>query len=85
MYNELGLRSLSKVHCKMSKMGKTHGVEQGNHALGMREPGLALTDVARNIGVSHNTISRPRTRFNATVSFKDCPRKLLSMKKAILR
>jgi len=39
----------------------------------MLEAGMAVTLVARNIGVSHCTISRLRTKFNATGSLKDCP------------
>jgi len=49
-------------------------LEQRNRALGMLEAGMAVTHVARNIGVSHCTISRLRTKFNATGSFKDRPR-----------
>jgi len=42
-------------------------LEKRNQALDMREAEMALTNVARNIGVSHNTISRLWTRFNAAV------------------
>jgi len=35
---------------------------------------MAVTRVARNIGVSHCTISRLRTRFNTKGSLKDRPR-----------
>ena len=34
---------------------------------------MAVTHVARNIDVSHRTISRLRTKFNATESLKDRP------------
>jgi len=47
---------------------------QCNRALGMLEAGMAMTHVARNIGVSHCTISRLRTKFNATGLLKDRPR-----------
>jgi len=40
----------------------------------MIEAVMAVTDVARNIGVSHETISRLRTKFNAIGSLKDRPR-----------
>jgi len=36
-------------------------LEQRNRALGMLEAGMAVTHVARNIDVSHCTISRLRT------------------------
>ena len=49
-------------------------LEQRNRGLGMLEAGMAVTHVARNIGVSHRTISRLRTKFNATGSLKDRPR-----------
>jgi len=39
----------------------------------MLEAGMAVTHVARIIGVSHCTISRLRTKFNATGSLKDRP------------
>ena len=39
----------------------------------MLEAGMAVTHVARNIGVSHCTISRLLTKFNATGSLKDRP------------
>jgi len=48
-------------------------LEQHIRALGMLEAGMAMTHVARNIGVSHSTISRLRTKFNATGSLKDRP------------
>ena len=49
-------------------------IKQRNRALGMFEAGMAVTHVARNIGVSHCTIARLRTKFNATGSLKDRPR-----------
>ena len=49
-------------------------LEQRNRALSMLEAGMAVTHVARNIGVSHCTISRLRTKFNATGLLKDRPR-----------
>jgi len=39
----------------------------------MLEAGMAVAHVARNIGVSHCTISHLRTKFNATESLKDRP------------
>jgi len=65
-------------------------LKQRNRALSMLEAGMAVTHVARNIGVSLCTITRLRTKFNATGSLKDRPRtgrprKLLQMKTAILR
>ena len=39
---------------------------QRNRALGMLEAGMAVAHVARNIDVSHCTISRLRTKFNTT-------------------
>jgi len=72
-------------------MGKNRSMtfEQRYRALGMLEAVKAVTNVARNIGVSHCTISRLRTRFNATGSLKTASAlvglgKLLSMKTAIL-
>jgi len=41
-------------------------LEQRNRALGMLEVVMAVTHEARNIGVSHCTISRLLTKFNAT-------------------
>jgi len=69
---------------------RSMALEQRNRALGMHEAGMAVTHVARNIGVSHSTISRLRTKFNATGLLKDRPRtgrlgKQLPMKIAILR
>jgi len=57
-------------------MGKNRSVKLGqrNRALGKLEAGMAVTHVARNIGVSHCTISRLRTKFNATGLLKDRPR-----------
>jgi len=57
-------------------MGKNRSMtlEQRNRALSMLEAGKAVTHVARNIGVSHCTISRLRTKFNASGSLKDRPR-----------
>ena len=46
-------------------------LRQRNRALGMLNTGKA--HVAPNIGVSHSTISRLRTKFNATGSLKDRP------------
>jgi len=37
----------------------------------MLEAGMAVTHVVRNIDVSHCTISRLRTKFNATGSLKN--------------
>ena len=56
-------------------MGKNRSMtlEQRNRALGMLEAGMAATHVARNIDVSHCTISRLRTKFNATGSLKNRP------------
>jgi len=56
----------------------------------MLEAVMAVTNVARNIGVSHSTISRLRTKFNATGSLKTARAlvglgKLLPMKTAIFR
>ena len=48
-------------------------LEQRNRALGMLEAGMDVTHVARNIGVSHCTISRLWTKFNAAGSLKDRP------------
>jgi len=48
-------------------------LEQRNWALGMLEAGMAMTHVAHSIDVSHCTISRLRTKFNATGSLKDRP------------
>jgi len=48
-------------------------LEQRNRALGMLEAGMAVPHVARNIGVSHCTISRLETKFNARGSLKDRP------------
>jgi len=39
----------------------------------MLEAVMAMTHVARNIGVSHCTISRLQTKFNQTGSLKDRP------------
>jgi len=39
----------------------------------MLEAGMAVTHGARNIGVSHSTISRLRAKFNTTGSLKDRP------------
>ena len=63
---------------------------QRNPALGMLEAGMAVPHVARNIGVSHCTISCLRTKFNATGLLKDSRAlvglgKLVPMKTAILR
>ena len=73
-------------------MGKNRSMtlEQRYQALGMLEAVMAVTNVARNIGVSHSTISRLRTKFNATGSLKTALAlvglgKLLPMKTAILR
>jgi len=49
-------------------------LKQRNRALGMLEARMAVTHVARNIGVSYCTISRLWTKFNATESLKDSPR-----------
>jgi len=46
-------------------------LEQRNRALGMLKAKMAVIHVARNVGVSHCTISCPRTKFNATGSLKD--------------
>jgi len=56
-------------------MGKNRSMtlEQRNTALGMLEVGMAVTHEARNIDVSHCTISRLRTQFNTTGSLKDRP------------
>jgi len=43
-------------------------LEQRNRTLGMFEVGMAVTHDARNIDVSHCTISRLRTTFNTTGS-----------------
>jgi len=43
-------------------------IEQRKRALGMLEVGMAVTHEARNIDVSHCTISRLRTTFNTTGS-----------------
>jgi len=48
-------------------------LEQSNRALGMLEAGMAMTHMARSIGVSHCTISHLQTKFNATGSLKDRP------------
>jgi len=48
-------------------------LKQRNRALGMLEAGMAVTHVARNIGVIHSTISRLRTKFNTTGPLKDQP------------
>ena len=48
-------------------------LEQHNRALGMLEAEMAMTHVARCISVSHCTMSRLRTKFNATGSLKDRP------------
>jgi len=57
-------------------MGKNRSktLKQRSRSLGMLETGMAVTNVARNIGVSHCIISRLRTKNNATGSFKDRPR-----------
>jgi len=57
-------------------MGKNRSMtlEQRNRSLGMLEAGMAVTHVARNIGVSHCTIARLWTKFNAPGSLKDRPR-----------
>jgi len=57
-------------------MGRNRSVKLGqrNRALGMLEAGMAVAHVARNLGVSHCTISRLRTKFNATGLLKDRPR-----------
>jgi len=49
-------------------MGKNRSMtlEQSNRALSMLEAGIAMTHVAHNIGVSHCTISRLWTKFNAS-------------------
>ena len=65
-------------------------LEQRIRALGMLEAGMAMTHVARNIGVSHSTISGLRTKFNATGLLKTARAlvglgKLLPMKTAVLR
>jgi len=39
----------------------------------MLEAGMAVTHVTRNIGVIHCTITRLRTKFDATGSLKDRP------------
>jgi len=59
-----------------SRMGKNRSMtlKQRNRALGMLEAGMAVTNVARNIGVSQCLISRLPTKFNATGSLKDRPR-----------
>jgi len=51
-------------------MGKNRSMtlEQCNQALGKFKAGMAVTHVARNIDVCHCTISRLRTKFNATGS-----------------
>ena len=56
-------------------MGKNRSmtIEQRKRALGMLEVGMAVTHEARNIDVSHCTISRLRTQFNTTGSLKDHP------------
>ena len=64
-------------------------LEQRYQALGMLATVKAVTNVARNTGVRHCTISRLRTKFNATGSLKTASAlvglgKLLSMKTAIL-
>jgi len=73
-------------------MGKNRSMtlEQRYRALGMLEAVMAVTNVARNIGVSHSTIPRLRTKFNESGSLKTARAlvglgKLLSMKTAILR
>jgi len=57
-------------------MGKNRSMalEQRNRTSGMLEAGMAVTNVARNIGVSNSTSSRLRTEINATGSLKDRPR-----------
>jgi len=56
-------------------MGKNRSMtlEQRNRALGMLEVGMTVTHEARNIDVSHCTISSLRTKFNTTGSLKDRP------------
>jgi len=70
-------------------MGKNRSMtlKQRNRALGVLEAGMAVTDVARNIGVSHCTISHFRTIFNATESLIALVGlgKLLPIKTALLR
>ena len=73
-------------------MGKNRSMtlEQRNRALSMLETVMAVTNVTRNIGVSHSTISRLRTKFNATGSLKTASAlvglgKQLPLKTAILR
>jgi len=74
------------------KLGKNRSMtlKQRNRASGMLEAGMALTHFTRNIGVSNCTISRLRTKFNATGSLKDRRTlvgfgKLLPMKTTKLR
>ena len=57
-------------------MGKNSSMtlEQRNRVLGMLGAGMAVAHVARNLGVSHCTFSRLRTKFNATGLLKDRPR-----------
>jgi len=69
----MGLQKLLKVHCWMSKIQKWEKnrsmmLQQRNRALGMLEAEMAVTHVTRNIDDSHCTISRLRTKFNATGS-----------------
>jgi len=54
-------------------MGKNRSMtlEQRNRSLSMLEVGMAVKHEARNIDVSHCTISRLRTKFNTTGSLKD--------------
>jgi len=56
-------------------MGKNSSMtlEQRNRVLGMLGAGMAVAHVARNIDVSHSTISRFRTNINATGSLKNRP------------
>jgi len=55
-------------------MGKNRSTMLKHRALSMLEAGMPTTHVARNIGVSHCTISRLETKFNATGLLKDRPR-----------
>ena len=64
-------------------------LEQRFRVLGMLEAVMAVTKVARNIGVCHSTILRLQTKFNATGSLKTAHvliglGKLLPTKTAIL-
>jgi len=55
------------------EMNRSITLEQCNRGLGMLEAGMAVSHVARNIGVSLCTISRFQKQINATGSFKDRP------------